>query len=426
MDWNELIGDQLPGRTAADRERRQLRRAGRAPARRRPGLRPRRHGHAGDRHRRRHRDRRARPGRRGGLRRRDRPHGGRPGRPARAPAGAAAAGSASPRAPGSACWPGRRPWPGGWARWSGCAGGDPESVRGEDVSAAAAAGDPAAHRSSRRSGGGSASAWPTWPPCSTRSASCSAAAWSRRATSSSTSARATFADLVEGGDRRPRPDRARRVRRAGRRGGRQRWRVRQGGSGLMRTGVVLPTFRDTPDAAFAAAAAAVAAGVDGLFCYDHIWPIGQPERPGAGALSPSSARWRPCSARRRVRAAGRSSARWWPGSAWSPTRCWPRSSSRWQRLAPGRVIAGLGTGDRLSEEENRAYGIPFASGGRAPGRAWSSWGAQLAGAGLPVWVAGGPAGADRRGPGRRCRAHRVGRRARRSWPSGRAVPTAWR
>ena len=30
------------------------------------------------------------------------------------------------------------------------------------------------------------------------------------------------------------------------------------------------------------------------------------------------------------------------------------------RLAPGRVIAGLGTGDRLSEEENRAYGIPFA------------------------------------------------------------------
>ena len=51
----------------------------------------------------------------------------------------------------------------------------------------------------------------------------------------------------------------------------------------MRTGVVLPTFRDTPDAAFAAAAAAVEAGVDGLFCYDHIWPIGQPERP---ALAP--------------------------------------------------------------------------------------------------------------------------------------------
>src|SRR5271170_7936087 len=51
----------------------------------------------------------------------------------------------------------------------------------------------------------------------------------------------------------------------------------------MRTGVVLPTFRDRPDAAFAAATAAVTAGVDGVFCYDHIWPIGQRERP---ALAP--------------------------------------------------------------------------------------------------------------------------------------------
>ena len=52
---------------------------------------------------------------------------------------------------------------------------------------------------------------------------------------------------------------------------------------VIRTGVVLPTFRDRPDEAFAAAAEAVAAGVDGLFCYDHIWPMGQPERP---ALAP--------------------------------------------------------------------------------------------------------------------------------------------
>ena len=51
----------------------------------------------------------------------------------------------------------------------------------------------------------------------------------------------------------------------------------------MRTGVVLPLFQQTPAPAFAAAIAAVEAGVDGLFCYDHIWPIGQPERP---ALAP--------------------------------------------------------------------------------------------------------------------------------------------
>jgi alkanesulfonate monooxygenase SsuD/methylene tetrahydromethanopterin reductase-like flavin-dependent oxidoreductase (luciferase family) len=52
---------------------------------------------------------------------------------------------------------------------------------------------------------------------------------------------------------------------------------------VIRTGIVLPTFRDTPDEAFAAAADAVEAGIDGLFCYDHIWPLGQPERP---ALAP--------------------------------------------------------------------------------------------------------------------------------------------
>ena len=60
-------------------------------------------------------------------------------------------------------------------------------------------------------------------------------------------------------------------------------------------------------------------------------------------------------------------------------------------LAPGRVIAGLGTGDRLSEEENRAYGIPFGS--AAERRAeMVELGRRLVQAGIPVWVAGGPAG----------------------------------
>ena len=127
VDWNELMGEQLPGRTRADRERRQLRRAGRAAAGCGPGLRRRRHGHAGDRHRRRTHDRRARAGRR---------RRASPARSAtwwwtrtapRAPAAGAAAGSASPRAPGSACWPARPPWRGGWARWSGGRGATPRA-----------------------------------------------------------------------------------------------------------------------------------------------------------------------------------------------------------------------------------------------------------------------------------------------------------
>src|SRR6202020_3459965 len=60
-------------------------------------------------------------------------------------------------------------------------------------------------------------------------------------------------------------------------------------------------------------------------------------------------------------------------------------------LAPGRVIAGLGTGDRLSEEENRAYGIPFAP--AAERRAdMIELGRRLAEEGLSVWMAGGRAG----------------------------------
>jgi alkanesulfonate monooxygenase SsuD/methylene tetrahydromethanopterin reductase-like flavin-dependent oxidoreductase (luciferase family) len=62
-----------------------------------------------------------------------------------------------------------------------------------------------------------------------------------------------------------------------------------------------------------------------------------------------------------------------------------------EALAPGRVIAGLGTGDRLSEEENRAYGLPFPS--AAERRAeLVALGRKLKQAGTTVWVAGGPAG----------------------------------
>ena len=60
-------------------------------------------------------------------------------------------------------------------------------------------------------------------------------------------------------------------------------------------------------------------------------------------------------------------------------------------LAPGRVIAGLGTGDRLSAAENRAYGIAFPSAAERRAELVELAGA-LVQAGLTVWVGGGPAG----------------------------------
>ena len=161
----------------------------------------------------------------------------------------------------------------------------------------------------------------------------------------------------------------------------------------MRVGVVLPTFRPTPAAAFAAARDAVAAGVDGLFCYDHIWPIGQPERP---ALAPFPVLAALATMPGVSRDPGDPGEGPYLGPLVARIGLVPNDVLAAQflgleTLAPGRVIAGLGTGDRLSEEENRAYGIPFAS--AAERRAdMVALGRRLVRAGLPVWMAGGQAG----------------------------------
>ncbi len=159
---------------------------------------------------------------------------------------------------------------------------------------------------------------------------------------------------------------------------------------MIRTGVVLPTFRDTPDEAFDAAADAVRAGVDGLFCYDHIWPIGQPERP---ALAPFPVLGALAS---RLVPKGDAAGGPFLGTLVARVGLAPQAVLAAQfvaleHLAPGRVIAGLGTGDRLSEEENLAYGLPYLS--AAERRAeMVSLGRQLVETGLTVWIAGGAAG----------------------------------
>jgi alkanesulfonate monooxygenase SsuD/methylene tetrahydromethanopterin reductase-like flavin-dependent oxidoreductase (luciferase family) len=159
---------------------------------------------------------------------------------------------------------------------------------------------------------------------------------------------------------------------------------------VIRTGIVLPTFRDTPDEALAAAAEAIEAGIDGLFCYDHIWPLGQPERP---AIAPF-----PVLGTLAARFPARSDDKGGPffGTLVARVGLAPNDVLAAQfialnHLAPGRVIAGLGTGDKLSEQENRAYGIPYPT--AAERRAeMVSLGRELIDEGLTVWIAGGMAG----------------------------------
>lgn len=159
---------------------------------------------------------------------------------------------------------------------------------------------------------------------------------------------------------------------------------------MIRTGVVLPTFRDTPDDAFDAAAQAYAAGVDGVFCYDHIWPMGEPDRP---ALAPFPILAALATSTDAAAATG-------DGPFFGtlvarvglvPNGVLVSQFRALEHVAPGRIIAGLGTGDRLSEAENRAYGVPYPSAAERRA-AMVEVGRALRDEGLTVWMAGGPKG----------------------------------
>jgi len=119
----------------------------------------------------------------------------------------------------------------------------------------------------------------------------------------------------------------------------------------VRIGAMLPTFNDTPSEAIALAVEAESVGLDGVFVYDHLWPMGSPERPALapfpllGAIAASTSRI----------ALGTLVAR--VGVVPNPTLT--AQFCALDKLGPGRVIAGLGTGDRLSFNENRAYGLPL-------------------------------------------------------------------
>jgi luciferase-like monooxygenase len=146
-----------------------------------------------------------------------------------------------------------------------------------------------------------------------------------------------------------------------------------------RVGVMLPTFRDTPADAIAIAVEAERVGLDGVFVYDHLWPMGAPERPalatfpllGAIAALTSRVCLGPLVARVRI----------------VPDETLVAQFASMNELAPGRVIATLGTGDRLSFDENRAYGLPPESASErraAVGRCART----LLELGFTVWVGG--------------------------------------
>jgi alkanesulfonate monooxygenase SsuD/methylene tetrahydromethanopterin reductase-like flavin-dependent oxidoreductase (luciferase family) len=121
----------------------------------------------------------------------------------------------------------------------------------------------------------------------------------------------------------------------------------------VKLGVMLPTFRDNARDALSRAKEAEQAGIDGVFAFDHLWPMGSPERPSLAPFPVLAAISSRCPSLyigplvARVGLAG--------------TTKLVEQFETLNALAPGRVIAALGTGDKLSEAEQVAYDLGYPS-----------------------------------------------------------------
>jgi alkanesulfonate monooxygenase SsuD/methylene tetrahydromethanopterin reductase-like flavin-dependent oxidoreductase (luciferase family) len=147
----------------------------------------------------------------------------------------------------------------------------------------------------------------------------------------------------------------------------------------VRVGITLPTFRDDT-LALDTARRAEELGLDGVFVFDHLWPMGAPERPALSAFPVLGAlvgvTERLC--------VGPLVAR----VGLVPDALLVGELTSLATMAPGRVIAGLGTGDHKSAAENLAYGVAFdpADARRLALRRVAT---ALVQSGVAVWVGGG-------------------------------------
>jgi hypothetical protein len=121
----------------------------------------------------------------------------------------------------------------------------------------------------------------------------------------------------------------------------------------MKLGVLLPTFRDNAEDALRVADAAEHAGLDGVFAFDHLWPMGSPTRPALAPFPVLAA----VATSNPTLALGALVARIGIFSTDKLIELFTSLSL----LAPGRVIAALGTGDELSKDEQVAYGLGYPS-----------------------------------------------------------------
>jgi alkanesulfonate monooxygenase SsuD/methylene tetrahydromethanopterin reductase-like flavin-dependent oxidoreductase (luciferase family) len=152
----------------------------------------------------------------------------------------------------------------------------------------------------------------------------------------------------------------------------------------MKLGITLPNFRDDPEPALAVARAAEAAGLDGVFGFDHLFRRSRDGtlRPalegltllGAVAAETTRVAFGPLVARASLRPAATLAA----------------TLDTLARVAPGRLVATIGAGDSQSREENETFGLPLGTLGERVAVLDEAVDATID-HGYPVWVGGASA-----------------------------------
>ena len=151
--------------------------------------------------------------------------------------------------------------------------------------------------------------------------------------------------------------------------------------GPVKVGITLPSFRDDPEIPIAVAVAAEAAGVDGVFAYDHLFRVAADgtNRPALecttllGAVAAETSRV----------ALGTLVAR----ATLRPPATLGVALDTVQRVSGGRLLAAIGAGDAESRVENESYGLGFGTQAERVA-ALDATVTELADRGYPVWVGG--------------------------------------
>jgi alkanesulfonate monooxygenase SsuD/methylene tetrahydromethanopterin reductase-like flavin-dependent oxidoreductase (luciferase family) len=121
----------------------------------------------------------------------------------------------------------------------------------------------------------------------------------------------------------------------------------------MRLGLSLPMFTADVERPLAAASRAVAAGYDGVFAPDHLFPPGAPGRPALEPFVILAA----VAARHPDLHVGTLVSR----ASLRPIAILAKQAAALDQMSGGRAILGLGAGDSVSEAEHETFGIPFPS-----------------------------------------------------------------